>query len=183
LFHQELQQVTLEPLSHSLDHSLALSHLIPHASLEAIVGHSGSGKTTVSRLLFRFYDPLSGEVRIGGYNIRHYTQKTVRRCLGIVPQDTVLFNDSLYHNIHYGDMEKASAEDVHHVADLAQIKDFVEGLPEGWETQVGERGLKLSGGEKQRVAIARCLVSLSLSLSLSLCLKPSLVEESSHCCS
>lgn len=135
-----------------------ISFFIKPGTTTAIVGHSGSGKTTVSRLLYRFYDPLYGEVKIGGYNIRQYTQKSVRKYIGIVPQDTVLFNDTLLHNIHYGDMS-ASISDVEKVAEAAKIKTFIEGLPEKWETKVGERGLKLSGGEKQRVAIARCLVN------------------------
>lgn len=134
-----------------------VSFHVPAGTSLAVVGHTGAGKTTISRLLFRFYDPLQGEVSIGGYNIKRYTQKSVRQCIGIVPQDTVLFNDTILHNIKYGNMD-ATMEEVESAADAAQIRTFVESLPEKWETVVGERGLKLSGGEKQRVAIARCLL-------------------------
>jgi ABC-type transport system involved in Fe-S cluster assembly fused permease/ATPase subunit len=134
-----------------------LSFYVPPGTTTAIVGHSGSGKTTISRLLYRFYDPLDGEVNVGGYNIKNYTQKSVRNAIGIVPQDCVLFNDTIYYNIQYG-RQSATREEVLAAAEAAQIRDFVEELPEGWETKVGERGLKLSGGEKQRVAIARCLL-------------------------
>jgi ABC-type transport system involved in Fe-S cluster assembly fused permease/ATPase subunit len=123
----------------------------------AIVGHTGAGKTTISRLLFRFYDPIEGNVEIGGYDIKKYQQKSVRQCIGIVPQDTVLFNDTVLHNIKYG-REEATMEEVEAAAEAAQIRTFIESLPDKWETKVGERGLKLSGGEKQRVAIARCLL-------------------------
>lgn len=126
-------------------------------STTAIVGHTGAGKTTISRLLFRFYDPLEGHVLINGEDIQKCTQKSVRHAIGIVPQDTVLFNDTIYHNIAYGKLG-ASKEEVFKVAEAAQILSFIESLPEKWETMVGERGLKLSGGEKQRVAIARCLL-------------------------
>jgi len=123
----------------------------------AVVGATGSGKTTLGRLLFRFYDPLKGSVIIAGRNIAHVTQASVRRSIGVVPQDTVMFNDSILHNLKYGRMDATMAE-VEAVCEQAQILDFIVGLPEKWETKVGERGLKLSGGEKQRVAIARCLL-------------------------
>ena len=122
-----------------------------------VILHDVTGKTTISRLLFRFYDPLQGEVKIGGYNVRNYTQQSVRSAIGIVPQDCVLFNDTIYYNIQYG-RQSATRDEVLAAAEAAQIKDFVEALPDGWDTKVGERGLKLSGGEKQRVAIARCLL-------------------------
>jgi len=123
----------------------------------AIVGSTGSGKTTLGRLLFRFYDPLSGGVYIGGQNIRSVTQHSVRALIGVVPQDAVMFNDSILHNLKYGRMN-ATMEQIEKACAQAQILDFILGLPEQWETKVGERGLKLSGGEKQRVAIARCLL-------------------------
>jgi ABC-type transport system involved in Fe-S cluster assembly fused permease/ATPase subunit len=123
----------------------------------AIVGPSGSGKSTIARLMFRFYDVDQGGILIDGEDIRHFQQKTVRAQIGIVPQDTVLFNDTIYYNIHYG-RPSATKEEVYEAARLAQIHDFVSGLPEGYETKVGERGLKLSGGEKQRVAIARTIL-------------------------
>jgi ABC-type transport system involved in Fe-S cluster assembly fused permease/ATPase subunit len=123
----------------------------------AIVGPSGAGKSTISRLLFRFYDPGAGRISIDGTDIRDATQKSVRETVGIVPQDTVLFNDTVEYNIAYG-RPGATPEEVREAARLARIHDFIEGLPDGYESTVGERGLKLSGGEKQRVAIARAIL-------------------------
>jgi ABC-type transport system involved in Fe-S cluster assembly fused permease/ATPase subunit len=123
----------------------------------AIVGPSGAGKSTIARLLFRFYDPTGGRILIDGQDIRAVTQTSLRGAIGIVPQDTVLFNDSIGYNIAYG-REGAEATEVVDAAKGAAIEGFIEGLPAGYETQVGERGLKLSGGEKQRVAIARTLL-------------------------
>ncbi|MEL6991344.1 MAG: ABC transporter ATP-binding protein/permease [Pseudomonadota bacterium] len=120
----------------------------------AIVGPSGSGKSTIGRLLFRFYDAAGGAVRIDGQDIRNVTQDSLHAAIGVVPQDTVLFNDTIGYNIAYG-REGATQADVEEAARAAQIHDFIIGLPEGYYTQVGERGLKLSGGEKQRVGIAR----------------------------
>jgi ABC-type transport system involved in Fe-S cluster assembly fused permease/ATPase subunit len=123
----------------------------------AVVGHSGAGKSTLSRLLYRFYDVTGGRILIDGQDLRAVTQDSLRRAIGIVPQDTVLFNASIYYNIGYGRPGAGRAE-VERAAALAHIRDFVEGLPDGWDTVVGERGLKLSGGEKQRVAIARAIL-------------------------
>jgi ATP-binding cassette subfamily B protein len=123
----------------------------------AVVGHSGSGKSTLARLLYRFYDVGSGAIRINGSDLRQLTQASVRAAIGIVPQDTVLFNDSIYYNIQYG-RPTASRDEVIAAARAAHVHDFIETLPEKYETRVGERGLKLSGGEKQRVAIARALL-------------------------
>jgi ATP-binding cassette subfamily B protein len=123
----------------------------------AIVGHSGAGKSTISRILYRFYDVAGGRVTIDGQDVRDVTQESLRAAIGIVPQDTVLFNDTIYYNIAYGRPDAARA-DVEAAARLAQIHDFVTALPDGYETRVGERGLKLSGGEKQRVAIARAVL-------------------------
>jgi len=130
---------------------------IPAGNKLAVVGHSGAGKSTLSRLLFRFYDVTGGRIFIDGQDIRQVTQKSVRAAIGIVPQDTVLFNDSIYYNIAYGNPD-ASHEQVIKAAKHAHIHEFVETLPDGYDTQVGERGLKLSGGEKQRVAIARTIL-------------------------
>jgi len=130
---------------------------IPAGSTVAVVGHSGSGKSTLARLLYRFYDVQGGALRINGQDLRSLTQDSLRAAIGIVPQDTVLFNDTLYYNIHYG-RPGASREEVEAAARAAQLEDFIRQLPEGYETRVGERGLKLSGGEKQRVAIARALL-------------------------
>lgn len=126
-------------------------------STTAVVGYTGAGKTTLSRLLFRFFDPSLGCIRIHGQDIRRVTQHSLRGAIGIVPQDTVLFNASIYHNISYGRLG-ASKEEVEAAAEAAQILPFIRALPQGWDTVVGERGMKLSGGEKQRVAIARCLL-------------------------
>src|SRR5215475_5622358 len=123
----------------------------------AIVGSSGAGKSTVSRILYRFYDVASGSVRIDGQEIRDVTQASLRAAIGVVPQDTVLFNDTIYYNIAYG-RPGATREEVEQAARLARIHDFIMALPLGYETSVGERGLKLSGGEKQRVAIARTIL-------------------------
>ncbi len=123
----------------------------------AVVGHSGAGKSTLSRLLFRFYDVSTGRITLNGTDLRQFTQKSLRRAIGIVPQDTVLFNDSIHYNIQYGRPD-ASAEEVLAAARAAQLHEFIERLPDGYATRVGERGLKLSGGEKQRVAIARALL-------------------------
>lgn len=130
---------------------------IPAGKTLAVVGRSGAGKSTLSRLLFRFYDVNDGSIRINGHDIRQLTQASLRAHIGIVPQDTVLFNDSIYYNIAYGRPE-ASREEVIAAAQAAHIHDFVMSLPDGYDTTVGERGLKLSGGEKQRVAIARTLL-------------------------
>lgn len=130
---------------------------IPAGRNLAVVGHSGSGKSTLARLLFRFYDITAGRILINGQDISHVTQQSLRTAVGIVPQDTVLFNDSIYYNIAYG-RPGASREEVLEAARSAHIHDFIESLPDKYETTVGERGLKLSGGEKQRVAIARAIL-------------------------
>jgi ABC-type transport system involved in Fe-S cluster assembly fused permease/ATPase subunit len=134
-----------------------VSFTIPAGTTTALVGQTGSGKTTISRLLFRFYDPDQGKVMFNGQDIRRCTQKSVREQIGIVPQDTVLFNDTIRFNIHYGNLS-ASEEDVLRCSKLAKVHDFVERTELKYDTICGERGLKLSGGEKQRVAIARCLL-------------------------
>ena len=130
---------------------------IPAGRTVAVVGHSGSGKSTLARLLFRFYDVSGGRIAVDGTDIRDVTQSSLRAAIGIVPQDTVLFNDSVLYNIRYG-RPKASDAEVIEAARAAHIHDFIESLPDKYETRVGERGLKLSGGEKQRVAIARALL-------------------------
>ncbi len=130
---------------------------IPAGHRVAVVGASGAGKSTLSRLLFRFYDVTGGRITINGQDIRDVTQQSLRRAIGIVPQDTVLFNDTIYYNIAYGRPD-AAREEVLQAAKAAHIHDFVESLPDKYDTTVGERGLKLSGGEKQRVAIARTLL-------------------------
>jgi ATP-binding cassette subfamily B protein len=134
-----------------------LSFEVPAGKTVAIVGPSGAGKSTISRLLFRFYDVTDGAIEIDGQDIRTITQASLRRAIGIVPQDTVLFNDSVFYNIAYGRPDASPAE-IEAAAKLASIHDFVMGLPDGYNTSVGERGLKLSGGEKQRVAIARTIL-------------------------
>jgi ATP-binding cassette subfamily B protein len=134
-----------------------VSFEIPPGNTIAVVGASGAGKSTLSRLLFRFYDVGSGAIVIDGQDIRAVTQASLRASIGIVPQDTVLFNDSIYYNIAYGRPD-ASREEVLQAAQSAHIHDFIESLPQGYDTMVGERGLKLSGGEKQRVAIARAIL-------------------------
>jgi len=130
---------------------------IPAGHTVAVVGESGSGKSTLARLLYRFYDIDHGRIAINGLDLRQLTQTSLRAAIAIVPQDTVLFNDSIYYNIQYG-RPAASHAEVLAAARAAQLADFVERLPDGYETKVGERGLKLSGGEKQRVAIARALL-------------------------
>lgn len=134
-----------------------ISFEVPDGKTVAVVGPSGAGKSTLSRLLFRFYDVQEGEITIDGQDIRGVTQKSLREAIGMVPQDTVLFNDTLAYNIRYGRIE-ASDEEVRQAADMAQIGGFIDTLPQGLDTMVGERGLKLSGGEKQRVAIARTIL-------------------------
>jgi ATP-binding cassette, subfamily B, heavy metal transporter len=135
----------------------AVDFTIPAGTTTAVVGHSGSGKSTLARLLFRFYDVNSGAITIDGQDIRGVTQESLREHIGIVPQDTVLFNDTIEYNIAYG-RPGASRDDIVAAARAASIHDFIESLPDGYATMVGERGLKLSGGEKQRVAIARTLL-------------------------
>ncbi|WPB57813.1 ABC transporter ATP-binding protein/permease [Xylophilus sp. GOD-11R] len=134
-----------------------VSFEIPPGRTVAVVGPSGSGKSTLARLLYRFYDVGTGRIRIAGQDIREVTQTSVRQAIGIVPQDTVLFNDTIGYNIGYGRPEASQAE-IEEAARAARIHDFIRALPQGYETPVGERGLKLSGGEKQRVAIARTLL-------------------------
>ena len=130
---------------------------MPAGGKLAIVGPTGAGKSTISRLLFRFYDVTGGRILIDGQDIRDVTQDSLRTAIGVVPQDTVLFNDTIRYNIGYGHPGASQAE-IEQAAKLAQVHDFVLELPEGYDTKVGERGLKLSGGEKQRVAIARTIL-------------------------
>lgn len=134
-----------------------ISFEVPEGKTVAVVGPSGAGKSTLSRLLYRFYDVQSGEITIDGQDIRQVTQKSLRSAIGMVPQDTVLFNDTIAYNIRYG-RPSASEAEIAAAAEVAQIGTFIRHLPEGYETKVGERGLKLSGGEKQRVAIARTIL-------------------------
>ena len=134
-----------------------VSFTVPAGRTVAIVGPSGAGKSTLSRILFRFYDVTGGRVLIDGQDIRDVTQDSLRAAIGIVPQDTVLFNDTIFYNLAYGD-PGASRDRVEGAARMARIHDFVRALPDGYDTKVGERGLKLSGGEKQRVAIGRAIL-------------------------
>jgi ABC-type transport system involved in Fe-S cluster assembly fused permease/ATPase subunit len=153
--------VRFENVSFSYDAEREILHDIsfevPAGKMVAIVGPSGAGKSTISRILFRFYDINSGAVTIDGQDIRDVTQQSLRHAIGVVPQDTVLFNDTIFYNIRYGRPD-ATDDEVHEAARLAQIDRFIATLPQGYATMVGERGLKLSGGEKQRVAIARTLL-------------------------
>jgi ATP-binding cassette subfamily B protein len=134
-----------------------VSFEIPAGKTVAVVGPSGSGKSTLARLLYRFYDVQQGRITIAGQDVREVTQASVRQAIGIVPQDTVLFNDTVEYNIAYG-RPGASRAEVEEAARAARIHDFIASTPKGYDTMVGERGLKLSGGEKQRVAIARTLL-------------------------
>ncbi|WP_311032596.1 ABCB family ABC transporter ATP-binding protein/permease [Mesorhizobium koreense] len=134
-----------------------VSFEVPPGKTVAIVGPSGAGKSTISRLLFRFYDIQEGAILIDGQDVRDVTQTSLRAAIGMVPQDTVLFNDTIAYNIRYGRPD-ADEEEIHKAAELAQIAGFIQHLPEGYKAMVGERGLKLSGGEKQRVAIARTIL-------------------------
>jgi ABC-type transport system involved in Fe-S cluster assembly fused permease/ATPase subunit len=134
-----------------------VSFEVPAGKMVAIVGASGAGKSTISRILFRFYELYSGRVFIDGQNIRDVTQASLRAAIGMVPQDTVLFNETIEYNIRYGKPDATQAE-VREAARLAQIHEFIMTLPQGYDALVGERGLKLSGGEKQRVAIARTIL-------------------------
>jgi ABC-type transport system involved in Fe-S cluster assembly fused permease/ATPase subunit len=153
--------VAFENVEFGYDHRRPIlkgvSFSVPPGKTVAIVGPSGAGKSTISRLLFRFYDVNGGRVTIDGQDIRKVQQQTLRAAIGIVPQDTVLFNDTIYYNVAYGRPD-ATKEEVERAAQMARIHDFVLGLPDGYKAMVGERGLKLSGGEKQRVAIARTIL-------------------------
>ncbi len=152
----EFDQVSF---SYNVDREILndISIKIPSGHKVAVVGPSGAGKSTLARLLFRFYDVTTGAVRIDGQDVRECTQDSLHHAIAVVPQDTVLFNESIYFNIHYAKPE-ASKEEVEHAAKLANIHDFVEQLPQQYDTIVGERGLKLSGGEKQRISIARAVL-------------------------
>jgi ABC-type transport system involved in Fe-S cluster assembly fused permease/ATPase subunit len=134
-----------------------ISFTVPNGKKVAIIGPTGAGKSTISRLLFKFYDPKAGGIYINNINISKISQESLRQIIGVVPQDTVLFNDTIYYNIAYGNT-KATKEEIVNAAQNADIHDFISTLPDGYETIVGERGLKLSGGEKQRVAIARTIL-------------------------
>jgi ABC-type transport system involved in Fe-S cluster assembly fused permease/ATPase subunit len=154
-------RVEFDAVSFSYDAERPILHkvtiTVPAGQTVALVGPSGSGKSTIGRLLFRFYDVTAGALRIDGQDVRDVTQNSLHSLIGVVPQDTVLFNDTIYYNIAYGRPE-ASQQEVEAAARAAKIHDFIASLPNGYETTVGERGLKLSGGEKQRVGIARTIL-------------------------
>jgi ABC-type transport system involved in Fe-S cluster assembly fused permease/ATPase subunit len=154
-------EVRFEHVSFHYDPDRQILHdvdfVIAPGQTVAVVGTTGAGKSTLSRLLYRFYDISAGHIRIDGQDIRDVTQDSLRAAVGIVPQDTVLFNDTIYYNIAYG-KPGATREEIIAAARAAHIHDFIVSLPLGYETRVGERGLKLSGGEKQRVAIARTVL-------------------------
>jgi len=154
-------EVRFEGVDFSYQKERAILHdvdfTIPAGKTVAVVGFSGGGKSTLVRLLFRFYDVIKGKVLIDGQDISQVSQGSLRRAIGIVPQDTVLFNESIFYNIQYGNLNATEAE-VKQAAKMAHIDKFIESLPDGWDSIVGERGLKLSGGEKQRVAIARTIL-------------------------
>ncbi len=154
-------QINFDAVNFAYDPERSILHnlnfAVPAGKTVAVVGHSGAGKSTLARLLFRFYDVTGGAIRINGHDLRTLKQGSLRAAIGIVPQDTVLFNDSIFYNIKYGRPD-ASREEIFAAARAAQLHDFIESLPQKYETRVGERGLKLSGGEKQRVAIARTLL-------------------------
>ncbi len=154
-------EIRFENVYFSYDHDRPIlkdvSFTVPAGKMVAIVGPSGAGKSTISRILFRFYDIEKGRVTIDGQDIRNVTQASLRSAIGVVPQDTVLFNDTIKYNIRYGRPD-ATEEEIVAAAQLAQIDSFIRAMPQGYQTMVGERGLKLSGGEKQRVAIARTIL-------------------------
>ena len=154
-------EVVFNNVTFSYDQRRTILHdvnfTVPPGHKVAIVGSSGAGKSTISRLLFRFYDLDSGDITIDGQNIRDVQQQSIRKAIGVVPQDTVLFNDTVYYNIAYGRPDATPAE-IEQAARLARIHEFIMASPDGYQTTVGERGLKLSGGEKQRVAIARTIL-------------------------
>jgi len=134
-----------------------LTFSVPAGKRVAIVGGSGSGKSTIVRLLYRFYDPVDGRILVAGHDIQDLTMDSLRKVVGVVPQDTVLFHDDVFYNINYGRID-ASRDEVFEAAKMAEIHEAVLRMPKGYSTQVGERGLKLSGGEKQRIAIARAIL-------------------------
>ena len=155
-------EIQFENVSFSYQEDRAILHDInftvkPGQKL-AIVGHSGSGKSTLARLLFRFYENNEGRILYDGQDISQVTQESLRQAIGIVPQDTVLFNETIQYNIEYA-KAGATKDEIIHAAKLANIHDFIESLPDGYDTAVGERGLKLSGGEKQRVALCRSMIN------------------------
>ena len=156
-----LPAIRFENVSFSYDPARPILHdvsfEVPPGKTVAVVGPSGAGKSTLARLLYRFYDVRQGRITIDGQDLRDVTQDSLRRAIGIVPQDTVLFNDTVAYNIGYGNTE-ADQDAIVRAAKAARIHDFIERTPKGYATMVGERGLKLSGGEKQRVAIARALL-------------------------
>jgi ATP-binding cassette subfamily B protein len=149
--HVDFHYDPARPILSDVDFHVSAGHTV------AVVGTTGAGKSTLARLLFRFYDTSGGRITIDGQDIREVTQASLRAAIGIVPQDTVLFNDTIYYNIAYGRPD-ATREEVVAAARAAHIHGFIESLPQGYDTGVGERGLKLSGGEKQRVAIARTVL-------------------------